>query len=118
VSVGGPVRGGVPSRRRASGIRNRPAMFWTRAAASVARIPAAVTNTGRTEVPRRTAMAWVAMRKADLAKPITGMAKLGVRVRAQTEPAIWIEVDVSIDHQQAQPGYAVQHVAQRPKLRR
>ncbi len=35
-------------------------MFWTRPAASVARIPAAVTNTGRAEFPRRTRMAWVA----------------------------------------------------------
>ena len=35
--------------------------------------PAAVTNNGRTEVPRSTGTTWIAVWKADLATPITGM---------------------------------------------
>jgi hypothetical protein len=59
---GGPVRARVSARRRASGSRYRPAMSRTRSAASVAGIPAAVTNSGRAEDPRTTGTAWVAVR--------------------------------------------------------
>ena len=48
-------------------------MRRTRSAASAAGIPAAVTNNGRTEDPRTTGTAWVAVRNRDLATPITGM---------------------------------------------
>ena len=48
-------------------------MRRTRSAASAAGIPAAVTNNGRTEDPRTTGRAWVAVRNLDLATPITGM---------------------------------------------
>ena len=70
---GGPVRARVSVRRRASGSRYRPAMSRTRSAASAAVIPAAVTNSGHAEDPRRTGTAWVAVRNRDLATPITGM---------------------------------------------
>jgi hypothetical protein len=42
--------------------------------------------------------------------------ELGVRVRAQAGPATWIEIGVATGHQQAQPGYMVQHGAQRWQL--
>jgi len=48
-------------------------MCRTRAAASAAGIPEEVTNKGRTEEPRRTGTAWVAVRNLDLATPMTGM---------------------------------------------
>jgi hypothetical protein len=70
---GRPVRARVSARRSASGSRYRPAMRRTRSAASAAGIPAAVTNSGRPEDPRTTGTAWVAVRKRDLATPITGM---------------------------------------------
>src|SRR5215472_3876339 len=87
VIPGGPVRASVSAQRRASGIRNRPAMFWTRSAASVARIPAAVTNTGHAEVPRRTGMAWVGRAERGFGHADHRDAKLGVRVRTQAGPA-------------------------------
>ena len=49
-------------------------MCRTRSAASAWGIPAAVTYNGRAEAPRSTGTAWVAVRKADLATPITGTA--------------------------------------------
>ena len=73
VAGGGPVRARVSARRSASGSRYRPAMRRTRSAASAAGIPAEVTNSRRTEDPRRTGAAWVAVRNLDLAAPITGM---------------------------------------------
>src|SRR6185437_16155773 len=67
-----PWRARVSARRRASGIRWRPAICRTSSAAPRREIPAAVTYSGRAEVPRSTGMAWVAVRKAVLATPITG----------------------------------------------
>ncbi len=72
VATGGPARARVSARRRASRSRYRPAMCRTRFAAPPAGIPAAVTSSGRTEDPRRTGTAWVAVRNLDLATPITG----------------------------------------------
>lgn len=45
-------------------------------------IPAAVTYNGRAEAPRSTGTAWVAVRKADLATPITG---------TRVYPPIWTD---------------------------
>ena len=73
VAAGGPVRARVSARRSASGSPYPPAMRLTRSAASAAGIPAEVTNSGRPEDPRTTGTAWVAVRKRDLATPITGM---------------------------------------------
>ena len=76
VATGGPARARVSARRKASGSRYRAAMRRTRSAASAAGIPAAVTNSGRTEDPRTTGTAWVAARNrnpgrlADLAQGV------------------------------------------------
>ena len=73
VVAGGSARARVSARRSASGSRYHPAMRRTRSAASTAGIPAAVTNNGRTEDPRTTGTAWVAVRNLaaqhDLAPP-------------------------------------------------
>jgi len=63
----------VSGRRSASGGRYRPARCQTRSAASAAGIPAAVTNNGPTEDPRRTGTGWVGVWNRDLAAPVTGM---------------------------------------------
>src|ERR1700749_3684782 len=73
VAAGRPARARVSARRNASGRRYRPGMRRTRPAASARGIPAAVTNRGRAEDPRRTGTAWTAVRNLDLATPITGM---------------------------------------------
>ena len=57
---------------QASGSRRRPTICRTRSAASAQGISAAVTYSGRAEGPRRTAMAWVSVRRGALATPITG----------------------------------------------
>ena len=49
-----PVRARASARRSASGRRNGPVICRTRGAASARGIPAAVTNSGRDESPRRT----------------------------------------------------------------
>jgi hypothetical protein len=81
VTAGGPARARVSARRRASGSRYQPAMRRTRSAASVAGIPAAVTNSGRAEAPRRTGTARVAVRNLDLATPSPGCQTRRVRAR-------------------------------------
>jgi len=91
-------------------------MRRTRSAAPPAGIPAAVTNSGRTEDPRRTGTAWVAVRNLDLATPITGRPKLGVRTRTQAGPAAGVQIGVAIDHQQAQPAQILQDRTQRREL--
>ena len=115
--AGGPARARASARRRASGSRLRPAMRRTRSAASALGIPAAVTNNGRTEDPRTTGTAWVAVRNLDLATPITGMpnsacachpGRVGRRV----------QIGIAIDHQQAQTAQAVQDRAQRREFAR
>jgi len=73
-------------------------MRRTRSAASTAGIPAAVTNSVRTEDPRTTGTAWVAVRNRDLATPDHRDAELGVRVRAQAGPAAGVQVGVAVDH--------------------
>jgi hypothetical protein len=73
LTAAGPARARVSARRSASGSRYRLAMRRTRSAASALGIPAVVTNNGRTEDPRTTGTAWVAVRNLDLATAITGM---------------------------------------------
>lgn len=67
-----PVWARASARRSASGSRNRPAIRRTRLAARVGGIPAALTNNGRAELPRRTSTAWLAVRNRVLAMPMTG----------------------------------------------
>jgi hypothetical protein len=73
VAAGWPTRTRVSARRSASGqpVPGQPCAGPGPAAAG---IPAAVTNSGLTEDPRRTGTAWVAVRNRDLATPITGIA--------------------------------------------
>ena len=88
-------------------------MRETRSAASARGIPAAVTNSGRTEDPRRTGTAWVAVRNRDFGHPDDRDAELGVRMRAQAGAAAGVQVGVAVDDQQAQPAQIVQDRAQR-----
>ena len=90
-------------------------MRRTRSAASALGIPAAVTNSGRTEDPYATGTAWVAVRNRDLATPITGMPNSACAC-AQAGSAGRVQVGVAVDHQQAQPAQAVQDRAQRRQL--
>ena len=83
-------------------------MRRTRSAASARGIPAAVTNSGRTEDPRRTGTAWVAVRNRDFGHPDDRDAELGVRMRAQAGAAAGVQVGVAVDDQQAQPAEIVQ----------
>jgi hypothetical protein len=69
--------------RRAAG--TRPATRRTSSAASALGIPAAVTNNGRTEDPRMTGTAWIAVRNLDLATPITGLRLLAGDARADRQ---------------------------------
>jgi hypothetical protein len=108
VAAGEPARARVSARRSASGSRYRPAMRRTRSAASTAGIPAAVTNSGRSEDPRTTGSAWVAVRNRDLGHPDHRDAELGVRVCAQAGPAARVQIGVAIDHEQAQLAQVVQ----------
>lgn len=64
---------GVSARRSAPGRGYRPPRCRTRSAASALGIPAAMTNNGRPEDPRRTGSAWAAVRNLDVAAPITAM---------------------------------------------
>jgi hypothetical protein len=64
-------------------------------------IPAAVTNSGLAEAPRRTAMACVAGLERGLGHADDGNAELSVHVCTKTRSAIWVQVDVAIDDDQA-----------------
>ena len=90
-------------------------MRRTRSAASAVGIPAAVTNRGRAEDPRRTGTAWVAVRNWDLATPMTGMPNSACAC-APRPPAGGVQVGVAVDHQQAQPAQVVQDRAYRGEL--
>jgi hypothetical protein len=91
-------------------------MRRTRSAASAAGIPAAVTDSGRTEEPRRTGVAWVAVQNRDLANPDHRDAGLCVCMRAQAGPAGVVRIGIAIGHQQAQLAQAVRDCAQRREL--
>ena len=117
VAAGGPARARVSARRSASGSGYRPARRRTRSAASAAGIPAAVTNNGRPEDPRRTGSAWVAVRNLDLAAPITGMPNSACAARPG-RAGRGVQVGVAIDHQQAQLAQVVQDRARGGSSRR
>ena len=87
-------------------------MRRARSAASAPGIPAAVTNNGRTEDPRRTGTAWVGA-EPGLGHPDHRDAELGVRPRAQAVPTARVQVGVAAGHQQAQLAEIVQDRAQR-----
>ena len=73
-------------------------MCRTRSAASPRGIPAAVTNNGRAEVPRRTGTAWVGGAERGLGHADHRDAELGVRVRTQAGPAAGVKVGVTVGH--------------------
>ncbi len=79
-------------------------------------IPAAVTYSGRAEVPRSAGTAWVAVRKADLATPITGTANSAPGPGAGAGPAVRVQIGEAVDHEQGHPGQAVKRCAQRREL--
>ena len=95
VVAGGPVGATVLARRSASGGRYRPAMRRTRSAESAAGIPAAVTNGGRSEHPRTTGTAWVAVRNRDLATPVTGCRTWRAHAHAGRAGPAWVQVGVA-----------------------
>ena len=107
-----PVRARASVRRSASGSRNGLAICRTRAAASARGIPAAVTNSGRDELPRRTSTAWLALRNRVLATPMTGTPNAACTC-APRPGRPGIKVDVAVDDQQAKVAHVREHSAQR-----
>ena len=91
-------------------------MRRARSAASGVGIPAAVTNSGRSEDPRRTGTAWVAVRNLNLATPITGMPNPAWARAPRPGQAAGVQIGVAIDHQQAQPAQILQDRTQRRDL--
>ena len=54
-------------------------------------------------------MAWVAVRNADLATPITGMPNSACACAPRAWPSVRVEIGVAVDHQQAQPADAAHY---------
>ena len=89
VAAGGPARAGVSARRSASGSGYRSASCRTRSGAAARGIPAALTNNGRPEDPRRAGRRVGRRAEPGRGRPDHRDAESGVCTRAQAGPACW-----------------------------
>ena len=76
-------------------------------------IPAAVTNNGLADAPRRTPSVRRRLERR-LGHAYDGNAELGVHVSTKTGSAIWVQVNVAVDDNQAASFSVAKHTEYRP----